>query len=119
MLQTSENFQNLCRILDEFASVSGLTCNFHKTCVLKIGPDIPDLDLAGFVQCHSIKLLGLNITKNFGPHDPVFEEIHEKIKGMISFWDKFRLSLPGRISVIKNLLVPQINYLGCFLKPRT
>jgi hypothetical protein len=27
------------------------------------------------------------------------------------------LSLPGRISVIKNLLVPQINYLGCFLNP--
>ncbi len=36
---------------------------------------------------------------------------------MISFWDRFRLSLPGRISVIKNLLVPQINYLGCFLNP--
>jgi hypothetical protein len=85
--------------------------------VLKIGPETPDVDLAGFVECESIKLLGLNITKNFGPHDPVFEEIHEKIKGMISFWDRFRLSLPGRISVIKNLLVPQINYLGCFLNP--
>ncbi len=78
MLQTSENFQNLRRILDEFAAVSGLTCNFDKTCVLKIGPENPDVDLAGFVQCESIKLLGLNITKNFGHHDPVFEEIHEK-----------------------------------------
>jgi hypothetical protein len=65
----------------------------------------------------AFKLLGLNITKNFGPTDPVFEEIHEKIKGLISFWDRFRLSLPGRISVIKNLLIPQINYLGCFLNP--
>jgi hypothetical protein len=117
MLQSSENFTNLRRILDDFAKVSGLSCNFDKTCVLKIGPDTPNLDLAGFVECESIKLLGLNITKNFGPTDPVFEEIHEKIKGLISFWDRFRLSLPGRISVVKNLLIPQINYLGCFLNP--
>ncbi len=46
MLQTTENFHNLRRILDDFAKVSGLTCNFDKTCVLKIGPDTPDLDMA-------------------------------------------------------------------------
>ncbi len=33
------------------------------------------------------------------------------------FWERFHLSLPGRIAVVKTLLIPQLNYLGCFLVP--
>jgi hypothetical protein len=49
--------------------------------------------------------------------DEIFQKIHEKIVGIIRFWDLFRLSLPGRISVVKTLLLPQLNYLGCILTP--
>jgi hypothetical protein len=59
----------------------------------------------------------MNITKNFLNTDETFLEFHEKIRGKIAFWDRFRLSLPGRISVIKNLLIPLLNYLGCILTP--
>ncbi len=117
MLQTSENYRHLRRILEDFEAVSGLACNYDKTCVLPIGPLVPNLDLAGFTITESIKLLGFNVTKNFENSDDTFVQIHEKIKGLISFWERFRLSLPGRISVIKNLLIPQINYLGSILSP--
>jgi hypothetical protein len=117
MLQTSENFSNLRTILDEFAAVSGLHCNYDKTCVLLIGPTDPTINLHGFIPTEKIKLLGFEVTKNFENTDDTFGEIHEKIKGLISFWECFRLTLPGRISVIKNLLIPQLNYLGCILEP--
>jgi hypothetical protein len=58
MLQTSENFRHLKLILEEFEAVSGLACNYDKTCVLPIGPLVPNLDLAGFTISESIKLLG-------------------------------------------------------------
>ncbi len=36
---------------------------------------------------------------------------------IILVWTRFRLSLPGRIAILKTLLIPQLNYLGCFLTP--
>jgi hypothetical protein len=82
-----------------------------------LGPMVPNLNLAGFVPTDHIKLLGLKITKNLDTFDDTFSELHDKIRDLISFWDRFRLSIPGRISVIKNLLIPQLNYLACFLDP--
>jgi len=117
LLLSSENLRRLKKVLDDFAEVSGLVCNYDKTCVLPIGPILEIDDLSGFSYSDSIKLLGMNITKNFLNTDETFLEIHEKIRGKIAFWDRFRLSLPGRISVIKNLLIPLLNYLGCILTP--
>jgi hypothetical protein len=36
---------------------------------------------------------------------------------LILFWSRFRLSLPGRIAIVKTLLIPQLNYVGCILTP--
>jgi hypothetical protein len=49
--------------------------------------------------------------------DGIFIDIGEKILNLILFWSRFRLSLPGRIAILKTLLIPQLNYLGCFLTP--
>jgi hypothetical protein len=116
-LMATENLGALRRILDEFAEISGLQCNYDKTCVLPLGPVVPGTDLAGFTLTDKVKLLGLEISPNLDNTDDIFSNIHGKIVDLISFWDRFRLSLPGRISVQKNLLIPQINYLGCILTP--
>jgi hypothetical protein len=49
--------------------------------------------------------------------DDIFLALQEKILGIIRFWDLFKLTLPGRISIVKTLLLPQLNYLGCILRP--
>jgi hypothetical protein len=46
-----------------------------------------------------------------------FAKVTEKIENLIRFWERFKLTLPGRIAIIKSLLVPQLNYLGCVLTP--
>ncbi len=38
-----------------------------------------------------------------------------KVQSQIRFWQRFDLSLTGRISVSKTLMYSQLNYLGCFL----
>jgi hypothetical protein len=71
----------------------------------------------GFVSTDSITLLGIEVKNGLTNEDEIFERIKEKILAIIRFWDLFKLSLPGRISVVKTLLLPQLNYLGCILRP--
>jgi hypothetical protein len=115
---TSPNLEELRRVMDAFGDISGLQCNYDKTCILKVGPDNPVPDnLHGFSVTDSITLLGMEVRNGLTNEDEIFQKVHEKIIDIIRFWDLFRLSLPGRISVVKTLLLPQLNYLGCILTP--
>ena len=40
-----------------------------------------------------------------------------KITKIINFWERFYLSLPGRLNIAKTLLLSQISYLGCIITP--
>ena len=115
---STENLSALRDILNTFGNISGLRCNFSKTAILKVGPEPAVLiDPCGFVFADSIKLLGMDIKKNLEHVTEIFDVMTEKILKITRFWDLFRLSLPGRISVVKTLILPQINYLGCILEP--
>ena len=49
--------------------------------------------------------------------DSNFIPIYQKISSIIRFWDHFYLSLHGKITVYKTLLLPQLNYIGTILMP--
>jgi hypothetical protein len=114
----SASISRIRGILDDFGQVSGLRCNYDKTMVMPVGTvnDV-NIDTAGFSISNNIKLLGLKLTADLNSFDNAFVEIREKIHRLILFWERFRLSLPGRIAILKTLLIPQLNYLGCFLAP--
>jgi hypothetical protein len=42
----------------------------------------------------------------------------EKMRNIVRFWERFRLSLPGRINVAKSLLLSQISYYGSIIPVR-
>jgi hypothetical protein len=115
---TEDNLRNLRSILDDFGKISGLKCNYDKTMVMPVGTghQIPT-NLHGFALTKEIKLLGADITNDWRDLEKNFVKIIEKIENLISFWERFKLTLPGRIVIIKTLLVPQLNYLGCVLTP--
>jgi hypothetical protein len=46
-----------------------------------------------------------------------FENILTNIRKKIEFWNRFYLTLPGRICVIKSLLISRLSHLGSFLMP--
>jgi hypothetical protein len=118
MLLSEENLISLRTVLDDFGNISGLKCNFDKTVVMPIGQVGTVLEnYAGFTVSNSVKLLGMTINNDLDNFDNIFLDIGEKILNIILFWNRFRLSLCGRIAILKTLLIPQINYLGCFLTP--
>jgi hypothetical protein len=48
-----------------------------------------------------------------------FDPVCGKIRQLIGSWDRFNLSLPGKIGVAKTMLLSQIGYLGCIITPST
>jgi hypothetical protein len=72
----------------------------------------------GFSHVNEIRILGMDIDQNIDNLDQNFVAVHEKIKRTIANWKRYNLSLPGRINVMKSLLISLINHLGCFLMPK-
>jgi hypothetical protein len=119
MILEIRSLERLKTILAEFTLLSGLKCNFDKTCVLPIGPasDVVDaIPGLGFVIVDNLKLLGFNITKE-GPEVVwTFERLYQKIANLVTVWDRYRLSLPGRIGIFKTLLLSQLSFHGSILR---
>jgi hypothetical protein len=93
----------------------------EKTTLMPIGglevgipQEITDL---GFAIVTEIKCLGLRINNRAENLTLHFDEKIQKIRQLIGSWSRYNLSLPGRISIAKTMLLSQIGYIGCFLTP--
>jgi len=107
------------QILQEFATISGLRCNIEKTFLVQIGSndDIsPEILELGFSITEEITVLGMRLGgKNIDFIAENENTMITKVQNQVTFWDRFNLSLPGRINVAKSLMYSQLNYMGCFL----
>ncbi len=59
----------------------------------------------------------MDIDRNLSTLNNYFDDIAIKISRMVEHWDRFKLSLPGRISICKTFMLSQIGYLGCIITP--
>jgi hypothetical protein len=115
-----ESLNRLKTLCHDFSLFSGLQSNVEKTTLLKIGTtdvfsqEILDL---GFNITDEIVLLGMTINRNLDSLSNHFDEVILKITRLIEFWDRFKLSMCGRISVCKTFMISQIGYLGCIITP--
>ncbi len=116
-----ETLTTIKQVRDDFKKLSGLSCNLEKSFVMRIG------DLSGEI-CQSIRNLGFTfrdritllgfILQNYGDITATnFEQVSTKIDSLIRFWERFFLSLPGKIVVYKTFLIPQLNYIASVLTP--
>jgi hypothetical protein len=72
---------------------------------------------SGFQVVDSINILGCNITKSIEKLNENFSKTIQKVTAIKRFWERFNLSLPGRIAIAKSLMLAQVSYLGCFISP--
>jgi hypothetical protein len=75
------------------------------------------LNRLNFKVVYKITLLGVEIKRTLDNHEEIFVGIRDKIIRLASYWERFRLSLPGRITIAKTFLLSQLNYIACWLKP--
>jgi hypothetical protein len=115
-----ESLNALKNNLDHFASFSGLACNTEKTVVMPVGHKLPisaEIAGLGFNFSDSIHILGMDIDCELVNLDANFEKTVTSIKKSVDYWERYYLTLPGRINVIKSILFPLVLYLGCFSMP--
>jgi exonuclease III len=112
-------FAALRQVLADFGRISGLRCNVSKSIIMPVfDPTAEEEDLIsnlGFILSDKITLLGVEISRNLNNLDDIFNKIKLKIIDLISFWERFKLSLPGRLVISKTYLISQLCYLGSFL----
>ncbi len=71
----------------------------------------------GFVITNEVKLLGMDIDRDLNSIMVYFDDVAGKISRIIEHWERFNLTLPGRISICKTFMLSQIGYLGCIITP--
>ena len=79
-----------------------------KTHILPINcPDSLKLDILhlGFIVVSSMTILGYVVSINQNMSEINFNNVVGRIKSQIQLWSKFRLSLPGRITIAKTFLL--------------
>jgi hypothetical protein len=111
-----ESVGSLENILVQFSEISGLQCNFGKSSITFINETPSDFSTK-FMVTDSFTLLGAKIDKNLETIQDNFVDTRKKIIKNIYFWDRFELSLPGRICIAKTFLISQVNYLGSIILP--
>ena len=114
-----ESLQAARQILGDFGNISGLRCNYDKSVIMPTS-DISeaerlDIQTLGFSIQTKITLLGVEISNKLDNLREITTKLKEKIISLIAFWERFRLSLPGRIAILKTCLISQLCYLGSFL----
>jgi hypothetical protein len=105
------------QFLADFGNISGLKCNMDKSQILILGTDaVPEFVLdSGFTPVNNIKILGFNISNSFDDLVQNFPPVLDKIKNIAKFWERFNLSLPGRINVAKTLMLSQISFFASII----
>jgi len=114
-----ESLAAVKRILADFELISGLRCNVDKTILMPVlDPTQQETDMVaglGFELSDNFTLLGVKISNKLDNIPAIFMDIKNKIINLIAFWERFRLSLPGRLTIAKTYLISQLCYLGSFL----
>jgi exonuclease III len=107
-------------ILTEFEAISGLKCNYEKTNVLcfQAGNNNDDIIAeAGFTKVEELTLLGFRFNSEGVMVNESFQKVLQNIGSIITQWDRFNLSISGRIGIYKSLLLSQVSYIGSICTP--
>jgi hypothetical protein len=72
---------------------------------------------SGFEVVEKIKILGVELTKNYEDLSSNFNTAIQKVLEIRNFWARFNLSVQGRINICKTFMLSQVGYLGCIWDP--
>ena len=115
--RSEDNLRNLVKIITDFAKISGLHANLDKTSVTPIGgifsiekEDQLCQDL-GLKWVRKFTLLGITFDSKLEELQENFDEKILKTKSLMEKWKRRKLTVSGRVSITKCLLLSNFVYL--------
>lgn len=119
LLLFSLSVQNLFKLLDQFEKLSGLKVNYTKTEAMWIGSSRDNTETPLSLKwCKTVKALGIHFSYN--KEELLQKNVDDKvsdIKKQIHLWSWRGLSLFGKVSIIKSLLLPKLTYIFSVFPP--
>ena len=114
------NLRNTFKLLQTFSKISGLCINIEKSNIVRLGPQRR-------ILCEDIKInwlddyityLGIHIPirKNMDCYDLNFQKKLEESKKVLNVWRCRNLTLIGKISIVKTLIIPKCVYVFSIIK---
>lgn len=121
MKATLDNLKNFKIIIDDFFRISDLGVNLEKTAIVPLaqgdnGDFLNHVHNEGFIIERKFKLLGYLIDNNLKFLRENIQKIIDKLTNITTFWEKFKLSVPGRVAIFKTYLLSNIGYV-CSIIP--
>jgi len=108
--------QNRFKLLNQFEKRSGLKVNYTKTKAMWIGSCHNNTETPlGLRWCKTVKALGVHFSYN---EESVQKNFYHKLKGIksrIRFWSWRGLSLFGKVTLYKSLVLPKVLYIASIL----
>ena len=106
MLATPNNLINFKSILNDFFRISDLGVNLEKTAIVPLAQGnnedfLSSIRDEGFVIETKFKLLGYIIDNKLEYLRENVLKVLDKLTNICSFWNKFNLSVPGRVAIYK------------------
>ena len=109
--------QYLFKLLDQFQKCSGLKVNYTKTEAMWIGSSRNNIETPLALKWRkTVKALGVHFSYN--NEESVQKNFYDKLKGIksqIRLWSWRGLSLFGKVTIIKSLLLPKVLYISSIL----
>lgn len=113
-----EQIDTCTSLINDFTSVSGLKLNLDKTegyCIGALAEQSPDVPNIKWPKTH-IKYLGIY----FGQNQEICERLNFKLKveemqKLIDSWRTRKLTLQGKITILKTLAMPKLVYAASLL----
>ena len=117
ILNDIESISNAIKTFNKFEKCSGLKLNMNKTEIIPIGilknkNILLPIDLKEIrIQHGPFKALGVWYSiNNKETQDLNFDERLHTIKTLLNIWKSRKLSYKGRITIIRTLILPQVQY---------
>ena len=117
--RNEEYLKKAIKFIKDFHEISGLKCNVDKTVVIPIGANTDKKDVIcpelGVSWDNNFRLLGFDIDNKLEKLNENFEKCHIRVKKLILKWRRYNLSILGRITVTKSVLLAQYTYFAAVL----
>ncbi len=114
--EVSQSLPHIFSLFTEFSRISGYKINWQKSALLPLKGNKENLTQVNIPTLNKFKYLGIVIFPNLeNTVENNYMECLDKIRTKLEKWMSKPISFGGRISIIKMMILPLINFLSSML----
>lgn len=115
---SDQSLRSALQVLDRYYRISGLKINESKTKIIWIGRNkysayrIKTRKKIGWIEDGQFSCLGVDFSLNINNMEKDnYERVYANVKKLCDHWAKRNISVLGRVTVVKSLILPKFNHL--------